>query len=338
LIERLNWGIIGTGAIASDFASALRGSDRGRIVDVVGSSPAKARAFAERLGIGSSSATLDAMLARRDVEAVYVATPHPSHEQQALRCIEAGKHVLCEKPLTVDAASTERVIEAARRARVFLMEAYMYRCHPLVRELLARLSDGVIGPVRHVRADFGFRAGGHRSGRLFDRSLGGGGILDVGGYPVSFARLVAGFVEGKPFSDPREVYGSAVIGPTGVDELASGELVFASGFTAEVKCAIRHDVGTVAVVYGDDGKIVLPDPWLPKGDRHGLETEFTIFREGHAAETVAVRTNEVVYAIEAAVVADTVPGVEAASPAMGWADTIGNMRVLDRWRACIGLR
>jgi predicted dehydrogenase len=330
--SELSWGIIGTGAIASDFVTALRGSSRFRVVDVAGSAPDKSRAFAERWGISSGAPTLDHLLRNPEVEAVYVGTPHPMHEEQALACIRAGKHVLCEKPLTVDAASAERLIEAARSAGVFLMEAYMYRCHPLMRELTKRLADGVIGTLRHVRADFGFRAAGPRTGRLFDPTLGGGGILDVGGYPVSFARLMAGLVEGVPFAEPVQVLGSMSVGPTGVDELASAELVFSSGFTAEVNSAIRHDVGTAVVVYGDAGKVVLPNPWLPRGNRHGLESELTIFRDGRAPENVVVRTREATYAIEAAVVADSLPRTEPEWPAMSWADTLGNMRVLDRWR------
>jgi predicted dehydrogenase len=213
------------------------------------------------------------------------------------------------------------------------MEAYMYRCHPVIAALVTRLSDGLIGPICRVTADFGFRAGGPRVGRLFDPALGGGSILDVGGYPVSFARLVAGVVERAPFAEPVRVRGSLTIGPTGVDELASAELAFASGFSATVTSAIRHDVGTTAVVYGETGKIVLPNPWLPGGNRHGLESELVVYREGKSPERLVVRASEPIYALEAALVADSLPSLEAVWPAMSWSDTLGNMRVLDQWRA-----
>src|SRR5687767_2288827 len=124
----LSWGVIGTGGIAGDFCQALTRSTRCRVVNVAGSSPEKARAFAERFGLVRWSAQIPQLLADRTVEAVYVATPHPLHEQQALACIAAGKHVLCEKPLTPDAAGAARVIDAARQQGVFLMEAFMYRC------------------------------------------------------------------------------------------------------------------------------------------------------------------------------------------------------------------
>jgi predicted dehydrogenase len=331
--EVLNWGVVGTGGIASDFAEALQHSRRCRLVNACGSSPEKARAFADRWRLPAAAPSLEALLADADVQAVYVATPHPSHEAQAIACLEAGKHVLCEKPLTLDLASSERVVAAARRAQRFLMEAFMYRCHPLMRELVARLQAGVIGEIRHVRADFGFRVARDPKGRLFDVALGGGGILDVGGYPVSFARLVAGIVEGKPFAEPVALEAVGHLGPTGADELASAILRFSSGFTAEVTCAVHHEVGRLAVVFGELGRIMLPDPWIPGGDRQGRETSFWIHRDGAEPERVNVHTETATYAIEAELVAATLPAVEAPWPAMTWADSLANMRVLDTWRA-----
>jgi predicted dehydrogenase len=333
--SELRWGLIGTGGIASDFAQALRRSNRCRVVNVVGSSPAKARAFAERFALPAHAGDLDALLADPAVDAVYVATPHPAHERQALAAIAAGKHVLCEKPLTVDAGGTARVIDAARARGVFLMEAFMYRCHPLLRTLLSRLKEGVIGRLYHVRADFGFRATRDPKGRLFDPVLGGGGILDVGGYPVSLARLLAGMLEGRPFAEPVQIQATGTIGPTGADELATALLTFRSGLTAACTCAVRHAVGTTTLLLGEEGNILLPDPWIPGGDRQALETGFTILRDGRPPESVVTRAEKATYAIEAELVADTLPGVEAAWPAMSWADSLGNMRVLDAWRAAL---
>jgi predicted dehydrogenase len=332
----LSWGVIGTGGIAADFCEALKRSTRCRVVNVAGSSPDKARAFAARFDLARWSGQIPQLLVDPAVEAVYIATPHPLHEQQALACIAAGKHVLCEKPLTLDAAGATRVIDAARRHGVFLMEAFMYRCHPLIRELLARLKDGAIGPIRHVRADFGFRVRRMPEHRLFDLELGGGSILDVGGYPVSFARLVAGVVEGTPCAEPGELTATGQIGPTGVDELASAQLTFGSGFTASVTSAICYDVGTAAVVFGEHGKIVLPNPWIPGGQRQGTATELTVLRDGRDPERVRVDTGHATYAIEAELVLDSVPAPEAAWPAMSHADTLGNMRVLDSWQAALG--
>jgi predicted dehydrogenase len=331
----LRWGVVGTGGIAADFCEALQQSARCVVTNVAGSTPDKARAFARRYRIAGWSQGLGELLDDRDVEAVYVATPHPLHEEHALAAIAAGRHVLCEKPLTLDERSAERVIAAARRHRVFLMEAFMYRCHPLIRELLARLHKGAVGSLRHVRADFGFRARRAEGHRLFSPALGGGSILDVGGYPVSFARLIAGVVEDAPFAEPVALTATGLIGPTGVDELATAHLTFATGFTASVTSAVSYDVGTSAVVFGERGRIVLPNPWIPGGGRQGLETGFTIYSDGREPEKVRIRAARPTYAIEAEYVASALPRVEAEWPAMSWADTLGNLRVMDAWRASL---
>src|SRR5262245_5046607 len=331
--QKLQWGIVGTGGIAADFVQALANSKRCRVVDVVGSSREKARAFAERWALPRASATLDELLAQPAVEAVYIASPHPLHESQALAALRVRKPVLCEKPMTLDARSTERLIATAREQGTFLMEAFMYRCHPLLRALLDRLADGVIGAVRHVRADFGFRVARSPSGRLFNLDLGGGGILDVGGYPVSFARLIAGVCERRPFANPTRLEAVGCVGPTGADELATAVLGFASGFSAQVTCGGFHSVGTSAVVFGEAGRIVLPNPWIPSGGRQSLESGFTVYRDGAAPEEVSVQTPLPTYGIEAELVADVLPALEAPHPAMSWADSLGNMQALDAWRA-----
>jgi predicted dehydrogenase len=331
----LRWGVVGTGGIAADFCQALMHSTCCEVVNVAGSSPAKARTFAARFGIAGWSSGLSQLLSASGVDAIYVATPHPRHEEHVLAAIAAGRHVLCEKPLTLDERSAAHVIAAARRQGVFLMEAYMYRCHPLTAALLSHLNEGAIGPIRHVRADFGFRAARAADHRLFSPALGGGSILDVGGYPVSFARLIAGLVEGVPFAEPVALTANGLIGPTGVDELASAHLTFASGATASVTSAVWYDVGTSAVVFGERGRVVLPNPWIPGGTHHGLETGFTIYRDEREPETVTIRTDKPTYAIEAEFVARMLPAVEPTWPAMSWADTLGNLRVMDAWKASL---
>ena len=336
-MDKLRWGIIGTGAIAGDFAQAVRDSVLCEVVSAVGSSSAKSQAFADTFGLPGFAESIEALLADEGVDAVYIATPHPMHEAHALACIDAGKAVLCEKPITVDAVGAERVIDAARDKGVFLMEAFMYRCHPLMAQVLEKLRQGVIGTVRHVRADFGFYMPRQPEHRLFNPALGGGGILDVGGYPASFARLIAGVVADAPFDEPTQIQATGTIGPTGVDELAVAQLCFATGMTAQITCAVQHAVGTGAWVFGDLGVLHLPDPWIPQGDRHGRSSSYSITLHGRPAEHFSVQTPLATYAIEAERVADTLPGTQASWPAMGWDDTLGNMRLLDAWRRQVGL-
>ncbi len=333
--NKLNWGIIGTGGIATDFAQALTHSAHCTVVSVAGSSPEKGAAFAKQWQLPHSAGSLDELLADDAVQAVYVATPHPLHRDQALACIEAGKHVLCEKPMCVTAADADTVISRAREKGTFLMEAYMYRCHPLMTLLIDKLRAGAIGRPILVRADFGFRERRVASQRLFNPELAGGGILDVGGYPVSFARLIAGIVAGTEFEEPISLTANGLIGPTGVDEHASAFLKFASGFSAQVGCAVFHDLGTQAVIYGEEGRIAMPDPWIPGGDRQRTDTELTLYRDGAEPETLRVETDIPTYGLEAELVASTLPQLEAPWPAMSWQDTLGNMKTLDAWRAAL---
>ncbi|MDQ2645360.1 MAG: Gfo/Idh/MocA family oxidoreductase [Myxococcota bacterium] len=335
LREQLGFGVVGTGGIARDFTRALERSPRCRVVSVTGSSFEKARAFQAEFALAGSAESLSALLSDQRVDAVYIASPHPFHEAQAIECLRAKKAVLCEKPLTLDAAACERVLDVARGEGVFLMEGFMYRCHPLLRELVERVRAGAIGELLHVRADFGFRAARNPEGRLFAPRLGGGAIFDVGGYPASFARLVAGLAEGAPFAEPVRLSAWGKLGPTGVDELAGARLAFTSGFTAELGCAVSYELGTRAVLFGEKGRIELPNPWIPSGDRHALRSELTVFRDGAAPETVRVDTERAVYALEAELVAETLPAIEAPWPAMGWADSLGNARVLDAWRSAL---
>lgn len=333
--SKVRFGIIGTGGIAADFCEALRDSPLCEVVSAVGSSPQKSTEFCERFGLARAAATLGDLLADATVDVVYVATPHPLHEAQTLACIEMGKHVLCEKPLTLDAASAERVLGAARRRGTFLLEGYMYRCHPLLDALLERLQRGDIGQLRHIKADFGFRVPRDATGRLFDLEQGGGGILDVGGYTMSFVRLLAGVSSRQRFAEPIRLHAVGFKGPTGADEISTAIVEFASGLTAVLTCAVHHRVGTETVLYGERGRIVLPNPWIPQGIRQGLQSSFSVLREGEQEEVVDIATARPTYALQAELVAGALQGLEAPWPAMTWADTLGNMRALDAWRACL---
>lgn len=334
--RKLRWGVIGTGEIASDFTAALAHSQECDVVNVVGSSPGKAQEFASRFELPSYSTSIDKLVAQAGVEAVYVASPNPLHEEHALKCIAAGKHVLCEKPIALDAKSAQRIISAAKEARVFLMEGYMYRCHPILPLLLERLSSGAIGAIRHVRAQFGFRCDRDAAHRLFNPALGGGAIFDVGGYPMSFARLLAGISAGKPFAEPARLVAVGERGPTGVDERAACLLQFDTGFTAELGCATTYPLGTEITILGDGGSITLENLWLSEGKRHGLTNQFVVARYGAKPEIVTATAERSIYALEAEAMLASLGQHQPRWPLMSWEDSLGNARALDAWRAELG--
>ena len=200
--QRLRWGILGAGTIARTFARGLAASRTGTLVAVGSRSLATAESFGDEFDVAHRYGSYDDLLADADVQAVYIATPHPMHAEWAIKAAEAGKHILCEKPLTLNHAEAMAVVEAARAHNVFLMEAFLYRCHPQTAALVDLIQAGAIGAVRLIQATYGFNATFNPDGRLFRQDLGGGGILDVGCYPVSFARLIAGAATGRAVRRP----------------------------------------------------------------------------------------------------------------------------------------
>jgi predicted dehydrogenase len=260
--EWLRWGILGTGKIARILANALRESRDGELVAVGSRDAERARAFAEEFGVARHH-DYDGVIRDADVDLVYVATHHPSHREWAVRAADAGKHVLCEKPMAITHADAAQIVEAARRNDVFLLEAFAYRCHPQTERLVELLRGGRVGEVRMVDAVFGYDAGPAPTNYLMVRELGGGGILDVGCYTTSMAHLVVAATAGVPFVEASEVAAAGRIGPTGVDHSAAATLVFEGGALARVACSIEANLDSSVRIYGSEGRITVPSPRLP---------------------------------------------------------------------------
>ena len=202
----VRWAVLGPGNIARRFATQLPHSQSGTLAGVGSSDPDRARAFAKEFGLGADAVlgTYDDVLESAAIDAVYVSTVHTTHAALTVRALRAGKHVLCEKPLAPNNGQVMTMVDVAREAGNCLVEAYMYRFHPQTRDVLRLVAEQVIGDLVHIDASFAFHSGS-TEGRLFDPETAGGGILDVGGYPVSYARAIAGAAAGKPFVEPTAV-------------------------------------------------------------------------------------------------------------------------------------
>lgn len=332
----LNWGILAPGKIAVKFAKGLLDSQHGRLHAVGSRDAARARIFAEQHGAVRHYGSYEELLADPEMDAVYIATPQPLHAQWTLRAVEAGKHVLCEKPLGMNLGEAEAMFEAGAVHDRLVMEAFMYRCYPQTIKLWELIHDGAIGRPLLVEAAFAFAAGFNPESRLFNNALGGGGILDVGGYPVSMARLIAGAMEGRSFLDPVELAGSGVLGETGVDEIAAATLKFSNGLIAQCATGIRLRLPNHVRVTGSEGMVVVPAPWL---NGNGLE----LFTQD-AAEPKPIETEPAGYHHEIDAFAAKLAELRGETPAtpvpvtlMSPEDSLGNMRALDRWRQSIGL-
>ena len=329
----LSWGILGTGRIGGVFARQLSQSKTGKLAAVGSRSRASADKFAAEYRVPRSYSTYEALLTDSHVQAVYIATPHSLHAEWCLKAAKAGKHILCEKPLTLNHIEALVVVDAVRKHDVFLMEAFMYRCHPQPAKLVELLREKVIGEVRVIHASFGFHRDFNPEARLFKNALGGGGILDVGCYTVSMSRLVAGIATGKPFADPIEVKGCGHLSPTGVDTWATASLKFPGDILATLATSGEVQQHNTVRIYGTNGNIFVPAPWTQIND--GTTTRLFVERKGEPQQEIIVESTQPAYAIEADHVAAHIEQRQA--PAMNWNDSLGNMQTLDRWRKSIGL-
>jgi len=328
----LRWGILSTGRIARAFAKDLATSETGTLVAVASRDRSRVTGFGDVRAFGS----YDELLADDGVDAVYIAPPHPFHAYWSIAAAEAGKHVLCEKPLAMNLAEVEAVLDAAERNGVFLMEAFMYRCHPQTEILVEQLRSGAIGDVRVIEAVHSFRGPDDPSSRLLARELGGGGILDVGCYCVSGARLAAAVALGTECATPVDVTGTGHVGETGVDEWAVGTFRFDGDIVAHLATGVRVDQPPRLAIYGSEGSIVLRAPWLPTV---GGKPEVVVHRRGSKSDTIVAKSKRGLYAYEADVVAQCVSEgrTQAQFPACSWDDSLANAKALDRWRRAVGV-
>ncbi|NLG28209.1 MAG: Gfo/Idh/MocA family oxidoreductase [Chloroflexi bacterium] len=335
---RLKWGILGTGGIATKFARGLAQSRTGTLLAVGSRSAAAAESFRAQFDAARSYASYEAVLADREVDAVYIGLPNRLHAYWTIHCAEAGKHILCEKPLATNYPEAMVAIEAVREHGVFMMEAFMYRCHPQTARLVELLRAGAIGQVRLIQASFAYNLRGMPQNIRMSNELAGGGIMDVGCYPMSMARLLAGAQGGVEtgFADPLEVVGVGQIGAESrVDEWANASVRFAGGLIASLTTGMQVAADNTLRIYGSEGHIRVPIPWAP-----GERSVIIVHRDADGRdEEIAVESAVPLYACEADAVAQNVADgrQQAASPCMTWADTLGNMKALDQWRRCIGL-
>jgi xylose dehydrogenase (NAD/NADP) len=310
LAERpLRLGILSTARINRRILPPARESDLVEVVAVASRDGGRAAAYAEQHEIPRVREGYEALLADPEVDAVYIPLPNALHVEWTKRSLEAGKHVLCEKPLTDAPDDAEALFDLAEERGLVLAEAFMYRHNPQTRRLEALVREGAIGRLQLVRTSFSFRVEGEANIRL-DPSLGGGSLLDLGTYCVSGARLLAG--------EPESVLGRQTIGPTGVDDLFTGSLVFPEGVHAVFDCGLRMPFRGTLEAVGTEGSLFVDDPWLCH--RPGIE-----LRRDDEVERIPVERADS-YRLELDDLARAVAG--EAEPLLGRGDALGQARAL----------
>ncbi|GAA2275624.1 oxidoreductase [Streptomyces ruber] len=324
--ERVRWGILATGGIAATFTADLVDLPDAEVVAVASRRADSAEAFAERFGIARAYGDWASLAADEDVDVVYVATPHSAHRAAAGLCLEGGRHVLLEKPFTLNAREAEELVGLARRHDRFLMEAMWMHCNPLVRRLAGLVRDGAIGEVRTLQADFGLAGSFPPSHRLRDPAQGGGALLDLGVYPVSFAHLLLG--------EPADVTARATLSDEGVDLQTGALLSWDNGALAQLHCSIVGSTSTSAYITGSKGRIDVPYGFF-------FPDHFVLHRDGREPETfkadpAAGPRNSLKH--EALEVMRALRAGETESPLVPLDGTLAVMRTLDAIRSRIGVR
>lgn len=338
-VKKIRWGILGPGGIAKDFFAGSLQSRTG-VVTAIGPRNSKKVGLAEAFPNTRIVDGYAALIADPEIDAIYIATPHPSHAEWAIKAAEAGKHVLCEKPISLTSAEAEAMFHAARVAGTFMGEAFMYRLHPMTAKLIELLKSGIIGDVRMIKSSFGFAMPSVMpEHRLYASALAGGGILDVGGYPVSMVRLIAGATTAAGYLDPDKVSCVGHIGDTGVDEWASAVLHFPNNIIAEVSCSVSVAQDNMLRILGTKGRIELNDFWFAGVGKTGGTGTIRVFDKNGTQQTIDVTEQRHLYSFEIDAVADALQSgkTEFNYPGMSWNESLATLRVLDKWRADIGL-
>jgi len=253
-MQPINWGILGTGFIAQKFAQALITLPDTQLMAIGSRHKPKARKFGQEFKVPRQYPSYQELVHDPDIDVVYIATPHPLHYHNSLICLQNGKAVLCEKPFTMNAAEARELISLARQQDLFLMEAMWVRFLPLLQKIKAFIQAGKIGVVRFIQSDFGYRFPWQPHHRALNPELGGGGLLDVGIYPISLTSLIME-------QAPQKILSKAHIGDTGVDEQSAMLFYYDRGQMASLSCAVRTRTAQHSYIYGTRGYIHIHGPW-----------------------------------------------------------------------------
>ncbi len=256
------WGILGAGRIAEKFCTAMSVVDGSQVYAVASRDLVKAKEYAEKFNAAKSYDSYEDLVKDENIDIVYIATPHAFHYEQAMLCLNNGKAVLCEKPLSLSAEQSLKMIAAATEKKLFLMEGMWSRFMPSIEKILAVIKEDAIGKPQYLSVDFGFTAPYDIEGRLFNKSLGGGSVLDIGVYAIFLATLV--------FGEPSCIKSVSKLSETGVDEYANMILQYPGGETAHLLTSIIFNTSLEAEIIGTKGSIKIKNPWYKA-------TEFTLY-------------------------------------------------------------
>ena len=336
-MNKIKWGIIGSGNIADAFAHSVKYCQDSDLVSVFGRNEEAVKQFSSKFTIKSYT-NLDSFFTSDEIDAVYIATPHSSHFTYSLEAIKNNKHILCEKPLTMNYLESMTLLSLAKEAKVFLMEAYMYRTHPQTFNILDHLDLFKNTQEKiFIESSFGFSAELPKEHRLRNPLLGGGAILDVGCYPLSMVKLIAGNLQGMPFADPESIIATGRLDETGVDLQSEAHLVFSDQIEAKISCAIDEEYSNDLKIKSGNLELVVEQPWHCGQFQDGNSSikildSGDLIKEVSYLDTVGLFTREIDHASKC------IQEEKFESALVSHADTQSNMLWLDKWRQEIKIK
>ena len=335
-MPNINWGIIGPGNIANAFAHSIKYCEKSNLISVFGRNEEKVNNFADKFNI-KPYAKFEDFISSKEIDAVYIATPHNSHYFFSLEAIKNKKHILCEKPLTMNHLESMVLLNLAKEAKLFLMEAYMYRTHPQTFNILDNLKLlKETGKKITITSSFGFAAELPKEHRLRNPLLGGGAILDVGCYPLSMSKLIAGAIKDIPYADPISINARGQIDETGVDLQSHAELIFSDDIEAQISCAINENFINDLRISAGAIEMVVSQPWHCGQFQEG-ESSIKIFNSSNLIEEIAYKDNVGLFTREIDHASQCIQENKFESELISHADTQSNMLWLDQWRNKLGI-
>ncbi|MEO8356764.1 MAG: Gfo/Idh/MocA family oxidoreductase [Chloroflexota bacterium] len=312
MAKKLNWGLLSTARINRALITPLRASKRNQLLAVASRTQASADAYAKEKKIARAHGSYEALLADPEIDVVYISLPNHLHAEWTIKAVQAGKHVLCEKPLTLNADDVDAVGAAARNHGRVVMEAFMYRHHPQTLKVQEIVRSGSLGTLKLIRGSFSFVLSRAEDIRLLDPAMGGGSIWDIGCYPISYARSVLG-------QDPLDVFGWQVTGPTGIDETFVGQMKFANDVLVQFDSSFTIPQHAFMEIVGSEGTLSIPRPFKPE------ENEKIYLTRDDKTETIKVKGQEL-YIGEVENMADAI--LLGHEPRISLDDSLGNVRTI----------
>ena len=336
--KKLRFGILSTGNIANQFAQGVLGAERAVVQAVAARNHENAIQFAAKYNIPSAHKNYDALLADPDVDAVYIGLPNNMHHEWTIRALNAGKHVLCEKPFAVNEQQATEMFAHAERKGLLLAEAFMFLTHPLTKAWQHEIQSGTIGEIKLIRSSFSFAVNNPNTNSRFNTELAGGSIMDIGCYCTTLALLVAN-------AEPASIYCSAHIHESGVDDYAAGILHFPNNLIASFVCGMTAQCNNTTYICGSKGYIEIPVPWKPPLPQSTYIIDHNIPAKQDkkvasnglkaAREVKTVNCDKPLYGVEADAFAEAV--LDSKPMFISPEFTLRNTRILEKMRSEINL-